>query len=465
MKYRLYLLSLLFVLLVACQQDIFSDIEWKYVDYSGQTNERVFENDQEKIKWYTENGYICMDNVIYGPNTFLLASDSITSYYVFDSYGEPSIVKILDEINGFPVTYIYSGFEWCTSLQTIYIGKNCSSIEPDALVGCSSLTNIIIDDENNDLLFVDGLLYIAEPCWGSFIFCSPTVEGRVALPENTIYCSTKTFSVANDVTEIVIGKDLIQFVDYGYLPKLYNIEIAEENEYLLSKDGVIYSKDEKTIEYICPNRYERFEIPESVALFDCTFNHCTKLKTVVINEQLDAEVKFNVNEPHIVPFILHCPSLEEIIVKENNPWLASFNGCLYSKDMKKLYCVPEGMNKVELHEKTETIFIKAFANFRTSSLIIPDSVNSIGFHAFDGSSIKTMVLGSGVVEIDDTAFSNCSSNINNLFYHGTAEQLSKVQIHEHNKYLVLATRYYYSEKRPSSNGRFWHYVNGVATKW
>ena len=465
MHKKLFLLSLLFVSLIACQDASFSDVKWKYVDYSEQTDEQGFKNDEEKVKWYTKNGYVCQDNVIYGTNDLLLPGAEITSYYVFDKYGEPSSIRILDEINGLPVTEIYSSFDGCSSLQNLYLGKNCKSISPRALRGCSSLTNIIIDEGNKELLFENGLLYVVEQCWDSFIFCSPEVKGTVVLPENTIYVSTVAFSVANEVTEIVIGKNLIQFVDYGYLPKLYDIKIAEENENLVARDGVIYSKDEKRIDYICPNRYERFEIPASVITLNCSFSHCTKLKTIVINSQLDAEIKYTYDEPHLSAPTLHCPSLEEIIVDENNRWLTTYDGCLYSKDLRKLYCVPEGKNEVKLHEKTEIICNYAFANFKTDMLIIPDRVKTIAFLAFDGSAIANLVLGSDIIEIDDAAFSNCSSMISNLYYHGTVEQLSKVQIYDHNKYLVLATRYYYSEEMPTKKGRFWHYVDGVVTKW
>lgn len=465
MSKRFLIFFLLLTSLVACQNTSFPDVKWKYIDSSDQTTEPSFKNDKEKIKWYTKNGYICIDNVIYGPNTLLYANAERISYYVFGSYGESSNITILDEVNGLPVTYVSSGFQECSHLRTLYIGKNIENISTDALQGCFSLTNIVIDDNNKNLVFSNGLLYTTQQAWCSLIFCSPEVNGTVRLPENTSHVSTMAFSVASEITEIVVGKDLVQFSDYGYLPKLFDIKIAEENNNFTAKEGVIYSKDEKRIEYICPNRFERFEIPESVTTFGCSFNHCTRLKTIVINEQLDAEIKYTYDEPHFYPNMLHCPSLEEIIVNDKNPWLTSYDGCLYRKDLRKLYCVPEGKSEVTLHEKTESICSYAFANFKSNILVIPDKVDTIGFLAFDGSSIDSVVLGSGIAEIDDRAFTRCFSKINDLYYHGTVEQLSKVQIHEHNKYLVLATRYYYSEEKPTERGRYWHYVDGAVTKW
>ncbi len=33
------------------------------------------------------------------------------------------------------------------------------------------------------------------------------------------------------------------------------------------------------------------------------------------------------------------------------------------------------------------------------------------------------------------------------------------------RYFFLATNYFYSETKPTNTGNYWHYVDGVATKW
>ena len=49
----------------------------------------------------------------------------------------------------------------------------------------------------------------------------------------------------------------------------------------------------------------------------------------------------------------------------------------------------------------------------------------------------------------------------------TAEDWAKISIDSYyNSSLTKATRYYYSETRPTNTTyQYWHYVNGVPTKW
>ena len=122
--------------------------------------------------------------------------------------------------------------------------------------------------------------------------------------------------------------------------------------------------------------------------------------------------------------------------------------------------------EVQLPDELIKMRLKAFYNCNSiKKLSIPDSVDYISERAFVGCSIDQLVLGSGINEIHDTAFAYCNKKVDELYYHGTIEQLSKVEIHNHNKYLVLSTRYYYSEEKPTERGRYWHYVDGAVTKW
>ena len=53
-------------------------------------------------------------------------------------------------------------------------------------------------------------------------------------------------------------------------------------------------------------------------------------------------------------------------------------------------------------------------------------------------------------------------------HEGTEEEWSRVNINNEynaNKVLKNATKYFYSENEPTTEGNYWRYVDGVATKW
>ena len=76
----------------------------------------------------------------------------------------------------------------------------------------------------------------------------------------------------------------------------------------------------------------------------------------------------------------------------------------------------------------------------------------------------TWVAGNSVTSIGELAFYGCNS-LTTVYYGGTAEEWAGISIGYDEYDLTDATRYYYSETQPTTTGDYWHYVNGVPTKW
>ena len=73
-----------------------------------------------------------------------------------------------------------------------------------------------------------------------------------------------------------------------------------------------------------------------------------------------------------------------------------------------------------------------------------------------------VVIGNGVKSINSKAFTYTGSTV---YYHGTAEEWAAVRVTFDNTLFNSKTPLYYSEERPTEEGDFWHYVDGVPTEW
>ncbi len=82
---------------------------------------------------------------------------------------------------------------------------------------------------------------------------------------------------------------------------------------------------------------------------------------------------------------------------------------------------------------------------------------------YECTNLKTLILPKNF-SVMFMAFDLCKS-IETIYYNGTSEEWKEQYIFSGNKNLMLANVYYYSETKPIMDGYFWHYVNGIATKW
>ena len=97
-------------------------------------------------------------------------------------------------------------------------------------------------------------------------------------------------------------------------------------------------------------------------------------------------------------------------------------------------------------------------------VIISDGCTSIGKSAFRNcSSLTSIIIPNSVTSIGNYAFYNCS-NLGRVFYAGSAAEWSSISIGYFGND-CLKNRYYYSEKKPTRSGNYWHYVDGVPTIW
>ena len=94
---------------------------------------------------------------------------------------------------------------------------------------------------------------------------------------------------------------------------------------------------------------------------------------------------------------------------------------------------------------------------------IPDKVTSIANSAFAENRLLTyVVFPSDLEKIDRAAFYGCTS-LASVYYRGASEAWQTIT--NNDEIIRNATTYFYSETGPSEPGNYWHYVEGVPTRW
>ena len=129
---------------------------------------------------------------------------------------------------------------------------------------------------------------------------------------------------------------------------------------------------------------------------------CTSLKTL----RLPASVE-NINE-----FSDLSGSGTEIIVDENNPNYAIYDGSLCTKDGKMLieYCGGNEAKDYTVPSTVTKIYGGAFMNCKLKSIVLPDSVIELGYCAFQGSkNLTKVVLSNSLNNIPMYTFEGCTS--------------------------------------------------------
>lgn len=367
----------------------------------------------------------------------------------------------------------YGAFRGCSSLTNVTIGSGVTRIGDNTFSGCTTLTNIMVEANNTVYQSIDGNLYTKD---GKTLikYAIGKTNATFEIPDSVTSIGEYAFANCTSLTSITIGNSVtsISYSAFSNCSSLTSVTIH---------DSV-------------------------TSVSNWAFYNCSNLTSVTIGSgvtSIDASVFYR------------CIGITNITVKANNMVYQSIDGNLYTKDGKTLikyavgktnttFTIPDSvtnigpeafwgcssLTSVTIPDSVTTIGYEAFLSCSSlTSIIIPDSVTSIGFSAFYScSSLMNVTIGNSVTIIDwevfahcsnltsiiisdsvtricDDAFNNCS-NLKTVYYSGTASDWAKITISSSNYNLTNATRYYYSETKPTVTAYYWHYdENGNPTVW
>ncbi len=146
---------------------------------------------------------------------------------------------------------------------------------------------------------------------------------------------------------------------------------------------------------------ESVSFPQSLAsIGDSCFYKCG-LKEVFITKNITSFGSLAFAE---------CPRLEEINVDNDNNSFSSENGVLFDKDKTTLVMFPAGKKgSYSIPNGVKFIGEFAFASSSLDSVIISESVNTIGMGSFNNADcLSSIIIPENVTEISGKAFENCS---------------------------------------------------------
>ncbi len=330
---------------------------------------------------------------------FDVATGTITDYI-----GSEAEVVIPEEIYGVKVTGIgdYT-FYGCTSLTSVTIPDSVTTIGWMAFEGCTSLTNVTI-------------------------------------PDSVTTIQSEAFFNCTSLTEI---------------------KVSESNKSYTSVDGVLFSKDKKTlISYPAGKKANSYTVPSSVTVIrEYTFSNCTSLTNVTIPASVTRIGDFEATGTAlaIYPAFFGCSSLNTVFysgTEENwqaiemvaDDWefltpkvvFVSSNPADYQfgetagtvtkyTGSSANVMIPSEINGM----KVTAIGDSAFQNCASlSMLVLPDSITAIGNNAFSGcTSLTNVVIPLNVAKIGENAFTGCDA-LSEIHYAGTEAEWKVIQMPE-----------------------------------
>lgn len=385
--------------------------------------------------------------------------------------GNSPDVVIPEKIKGKLVTEINLGtFGKYSYITSITIPSGVSEISKYTLTGMKYLENIIVDENNQTYSSVDGVLLNKEK---TELIAYPIAKKseQYTIPNGVTKIDRYSFDgeFADNISleTVVIPQSVnnIGTIAFFCVKNLQAFVVDENNQTYSSEDGILFSKDKKTlVKYPAGKDGDSYIINSNVQnIGDNSFEYCQYLEEIVVpdgvkkignwafaNEKVLQKLKISYtvteislsepissqNENFVLYVYDNSEALKfaqnrninyEIIEEEDysNFTYTIQNGEVTIKQYKGNEINVKIPSKINRKPVTK-IGISAFGCcYDIESITIPDGVTEIGNSAFCYcSSLKSINIPEGVVKIDNSAFRDCK-NLENLVLPDSINEIGK----------------------------------------
>lgn len=279
-----------------------------------------------------------------------------------------------------------------SKLETVSLPSGLESIGERAFAACPYLQEAAIPA---------GVTSIGE---GVFYECS-SLES-ITIPDSVTAIPDDCFSGCSKLETIHIGSGVASIGSYVFegCTSLTGFTVSESNATYKAVDGVLFTKDDKTLQAYPAAKAGEYTIPSGVETIAENAFAYSKVTSVTIPASVTTIGDYCFSE---------CESLTQFVVAEGNSSYSAVDGvlCEEYEGQTTLIAWPGGKTgAVTVPEGIETIAAYAFLACAVTSVTLPDSLTTIGGYAFyDCTSLSEIVIPAGVTSIGGNAFRGCTA--------------------------------------------------------
>ena len=264
-------LSIFLLALVACAGTMFASAIYKGgIWYNFDHGNRTAEVTYRGPSYYAFPNEYTGDVVIPSSVTYNEVEYSVTSIGWGAFYDSSGLISVTIPNS---VTSIGDEAFWnCTGLTSVTIGNSVTSIGSSAFYRCSGLTSVTIPNS---------VTRIGDKAFND---CSGLTS--VTIPNSVTSIGGSAFSGCRGLTSVSIPNSVtsIGWGAFSYCSNLTTIDVAPDNPYYCSEEGVLFNRDKTTlVAYPTGKQGGKYTIPNSVTrIGGSAFEGCTGLTSIEI---------------------------------------------------------------------------------------------------------------------------------------------------------------------------------------
>ncbi len=371
------------------------------------------------------------------------------------------------------VGIVSNAFYFLEQLKSLTIPDSVTTISDGALPLNINLEKIMVGEGNQHYKEIDGNLYTKN---GETLvqYASGKKDAEYIVPKGVKTIAPYALYGVERLESIDFGTDLTTISDYAVstCPSLKTIVIPEQVEYI-GEYSFYYSTGATSLVLKAKN----------VTIGEKAFGHSFRLVEIYNLSGQDL-TSYMDEESEISCKIIEHTSLDEesvmktegdfvFVEKDSNVYLVDYLGTsaevvLPQSYQAKSYMINKGafyfnlsIERVVIPQGVTGVGEQAFQACDNLKYIeVADSVDVIGDRAFCiGESLEKIIISNNALNVSSRAFDSCESAT--AFVKGENKNSTFDALLESKTSAV----YYFSEAEPTTEGNYWHYVDGVVTIW